>query len=240
MRAIITFHGIDDSGTVLSYPPKLFAGLLDALHKSKLPVCDLDTLLSDDTRRGIALTFDDGMRSLFTSALPVIRDHAVPVHLFLTTGAVGGNNRWPTQPSSAPRFDMLNWKEIEDLQAAGVLVEAHTSSHPDLRKLPVEEIAGECNAADEIIEQRLGRRPQFFAYPYGYSDERVRNYMSEHYRASVTTELRVLGGNDSPAALPRLDSYYLRAPWVFRQLDSGVSRSYLLLRGLMRTLRGSQ
>ncbi|GMQ88807.1 MAG: hypothetical protein BMS9Abin09_0245 [Gammaproteobacteria bacterium] len=240
MRAIITFHSIDDSGTVLSYPPKLFADLLEALHESKLPVCDLGTLLSDETRRGITLTFDDGMRSLFTSALPVIRDHAVPAHLFLTTGAVGGNNRWPTQPASAPCFDMLNWKEIEGLQAAGVLVEAHTSSHPDLRKLQVEEIAGECNAADEIIEQRLGRRPQFFAYPYGYSNERARNYMGEHYKASVTTELHVLGGNDNRAALPRLDSYYLRSPRVFRQLDSGVSRAYLLLRGMMRAIRGSQ
>lgn len=240
MRAIITFHSIDDTGTVLSYSPALFAGFLDALHESDLPVCDLDTLLCDDTQSGITLTFDDGMRSLFTAALPVIRDHAVPAHLFLTTGAVGGNKRWPDQPSSALAFDMLNWNEIEELQAAGVLVESHTSSHPDLRQLQLEEIAAECAAADEIIEQRLGRRPQYFAYPYGYSNECALSFMSGRYKASVTTELAALGRNNNSAALPRLDSYYLRSPWLFQHLDSGVSRAYLRLRGLMRKIRGSE
>lgn len=240
MRAIITFHSIDDAGTVLSYPVRLLAELLEALDRSGLPVLDLDTLLSEDGRQGIALTFDDGMRSLFTAAMPVIREHAVPAHLFLATGAVGKNNRWPTQPVSAPGFDMLSWNEIESLQSAGVLVEAHTSSHPDLRQLSIDEVAAECELADEAIERRLGRRPRYFAYPYGYSNERVRNFMGGRYAASVTTVLGVLGKRDNLAALPRLDSYYLRSPRVFRRLDSALSQGYLQLRGLLRTVRGSQ
>jgi peptidoglycan/xylan/chitin deacetylase (PgdA/CDA1 family) len=240
MRAILTFHSIDDSGSVLSFPPRTFANFLEALHRAGLPVCDLDTLLAPATRRGVALSFDDGMRSVFTHALPVLRDHAVPAHLFLTTGAVGGSNRWPTQPARAPAFDMLNWDEIEKLQLAGVRMESHTHSHPDLRDLDDRGIAAECGEADRIIEERLGRRPQYFAYPYGRLTTRASDYARGCYRASVTTELREITGNEDFAALPRLDTYYLRASWVFRRLDAVLPRAYLALRGALRKLRGSE
>lgn len=240
MRAILTFHSIDDSGSVLSFPPRTFANFLEALHRTGLPVCDLDTLLAPATRRGVALSFDDGMRSVFTHALPVLRDHAAPAHLFLTTGAVGGSNRWHTQPALAPTFDMLNWDEIEKLQRAGVRMESHTHSHPDLRDLDDRSIAAECSEADRIIEERLGRRPQYFAYPYGRLSARVCDYARGHYRASVTVQLREIRGDEDLAALPRLDTYYLRMPWVFRRLDSALPRTYLALRGALRRLRGSE
>jgi peptidoglycan/xylan/chitin deacetylase (PgdA/CDA1 family) len=82
MRAILTFHGMDDSGSVLSYPPKMFDRLLVALQRSGIPVLDLDTLLRQDTKTGVALTFDDGMRSLFSEGLPILRNHAAPAHCF--------------------------------------------------------------------------------------------------------------------------------------------------------------
>lgn len=240
MRAILTFHSIDDSGSVLSFPPRTFADLLAALHRDGLPVCDLDTLLAPATHHGIALSFDDGMRSVFTHALPILRDYAAPAHLFLTTGAVGGNNRWTTQPAYAPSFDMLNWDEIEKLQLAGVRIESHTHSHPDLRELDDRSVAADCSKADRIVEERLGRRPQYFAYPYGYRSVRALAYARNCYRASVTTELREIQGNEDPAALPRLDSYYLRAPWVFRRLDTALPRAYLALRGALRKIRGRE
>lgn len=240
MRAILTFHSIDDSGSVLSFSPRTLTILLEALRRAAIPIHDLDTLLAPATDHGVALTFDDGMRSVFTHALPVLRDHAVPAHLFLTTGAVGRNNRWPTQPAHMPAFDMLDWDEIEKLHQAGMRFESHTHRHPDLRELDEQGIAEECEDADCLIGERLGRRPRFFAYPYGYRSARACDYARRRYRGSVTTELRELHGNEDTAALPRLDSYYLRAPWVFRRLDAALPRAYLALRGLLRRIRGSE
>src|SRR5437763_8996597 len=73
MRAILTFHSIDDSGSVLSYSPNTFDKLLLALQRSAIPLLDLGTLLRPETKTGVALTFDDGMRSIFTEALPILR-----------------------------------------------------------------------------------------------------------------------------------------------------------------------
>ena len=240
MKAIITFHSIDDSGSVLSYPTKAFASLLGALDKSGLPVLGLDDLLLPETDQGITITFDDGMRSLYKQALPVLRDHAKPAHLYLTTGSVGKNNRWPTQPEAAPGFDMLTWQEIEQLHAAGIFIDSHTHSHPDMRKLDEQAMQQECETADLLIEERLGRRPQYFAYPYGYKNESVCSFARHRYKATVTTELKTLGSDEDFATLPRLDSYYLQSAWMQNNLDSSLSGAYLSLRGWLRTLRGTQ
>ena len=238
MRAIITFHGIDESGSVISYPPRLLAELLDSLRDASLPVLDLDSLLAPGKPNGVALTFDDGMRSVFTHALPVLRDHAAPAHLFLTTGMVGGKTHWDSLPGISPEFDMLAWDEVEKLHDNGIRIEAHTQNHPDMRELDDEAIANECGEADRLIEQKLGRRPLYFAYPFGYRNTRATNFARQHYRASVTTSLGVLSGGEDLAALPRLDSYYLRAPWTFRRLDGVLPQTYLSLRGFLRRLRG--
>lgn len=240
MKAIITFHSIDNSGSVLSYPPASFACLLTALNKSGVPVLDLDELLRPEINKGVAITFDDGMRSLYTDALPVLRDHAVPAHLYLTTGSVGKNNRWPTQPEDAPSFDMLTWDEVEQLHNAGIVIDSHTHNHPDMRTLDTGEMEQECEIADNLIEEKLGRRPKYFAYPYGYKNHDVSNFVREHYQATVTTELRTLGRNEDAATLPRLDSYYLQSEWMQKNLDTAFAGAYLSLRGWLRTLRGTQ
>ena len=240
MKAIITFHSIDTSGSVLSYSPKLFGSLLAALDKSSVPVLSLDELLKTEAKKGITLTFDDGMRSLYSEAMPILRDYSMPAHLYLTTSAIGKNNRWPTQPADAPGFDMLTWDEIEELHKAGIYIDSHTHSHPDMRKLSREQMEQECETADQLIGERLGRRPEYFAYPYGYKNLNASEFVRNRYKATVTTELRTLGSKEDIANLPRLDSYYLKSNWIQNNIDSSLSLMYLTLRGLMRSIRGTQ
>lgn len=237
MRAILTFHSIDDSGSVLSYAPKTLSKLLDAFERCDLPVLDLDTLLRPDTACGVALTFDDGMRTVFTEALPILRVHSVPAHLFLTTGVVGATNRWPSQPAGAPLFDMLQWPEIGTLQSAGMRIEAHTVSHPDLRQLSDAALRDECERADETIASRLGVGPRYFAYPYGHNDARVRAFVRDRYCGSLTTDLRMLRSEEDKAALPRIDAYYLRREIIFSDLRVLHTRAFLGLRRALRLLR---
>lgn len=240
MHAILTFHSIDDSGSVLSYSPQLFRLLLAHLAERAIPVLDLDTLLDPATSRGVAITFDDGMQSVRRHALPVLREHDAPAHLFATTGAIGTDQPWPEQPCDGHTFSMLDWDDIDALHAGGVRIECHTHNHPDMRTLSDERMTGECAQADELIEQRLGRRPRFLAYPFGYHNRAVRAFAATHYRGAVTTELKTLAGKTDPAALPRLDSFYLQSARMIRGLDSLSMRGYLAARNVLRNWRGSQ
>ncbi|MDP3659122.1 polysaccharide deacetylase family protein [Phenylobacterium sp.] len=237
MRAVITFHAIDDGPPPLSFPPQLFRRLVAALRANDIPILGLDELLQPGAR-GVALTFDDGMTSLAQNAAPVLKDFDAPAHLFLTTATAGGDNRWPGQPASAPLYQMMSWPQIEALPAAGVMIEAHTATHPDLRKLSDGQVEAEMEDADLTISARLGRAPRFFAYPYGYHDARIRKLAGRRYKACVTTELRYVDENARADAIPRLDSHYLRHTELTGDLAGPAARAYLEVRRLMRRLRG--
>jgi peptidoglycan/xylan/chitin deacetylase (PgdA/CDA1 family) len=240
VRAILTFHSIDDRDSVLSYSPYHFSLLLESLKANNIPVCDLATLLDPATRAGVAITFDDGMRSVLQNALPVLRDHAAPAHVFVTTRAIDSGCSWPQDEGGIAPYEMLGWGDLEQLQAGGVCIESHTHSHPDMRSLEQAQMQAECEQADLLIEQRLGRRPRFFAYPFGYHNPQVRDFARAHYQATLTTELRTLARHEDSAALPRLDSYYLRSAWRIRHLDTATVRGWLALRNVLRNIRGSQ
>ena len=240
MRAILTFHSIDDSGSVLAYSPSFFSQLIQSLEEIKIPVLDLDVLLQPQTSRGVAITFDDGMQSVHRHALPVLQEHGIPAHLFLATGAAGDDRPWPRDPCDGHTFRMLDWDELEALHTAGVHIESHTHTHPDMRSLSIERMQEECEQADSMIEHRLGRRPQYFAYPFGYHNRKVRDFARNRYRGTVTTELRTLASDADPAVLPRLDSFYLQSPLMIRNFGSLPVSGYLALRNVLRNWKGSQ
>lgn len=235
-RAILTFHSIDDSRSVLSFPPHRFAALLRGLSDARVPVLSYPELLSAE--RGVALSFDDGFRSVHRHALPVLREHRVPSHLFLATAAVGGDNRWPSQPRGSPVFEMLDWREVEACAAGGISIESHTSTHADLLAVDDAAIADECERADSTIERRVGRRPRLFAYPYGRFDARVAAIVGGRYEACFSTRLAYLGRRVDAQAVPRIDAYYLRGGWPGASLLAATGRAYLNARGVVRRLRG--
>ena len=237
MRAILTFHSIDKSGSVLSYAPRTFNMLLDAFDREGIPILELDKLLLPDTKCGVALTFDDGIRTVLTEALPILRSHSAEAHLFLTTGFVGMSEPRPGQARSTPAFETLRWAEIEALKGMGMHIEAHTASHPDLRQLSDAAVRAECESSDETIEARLGVRPRYFAYPYGRSSARVRDFVRSRYAGSVTTDLRMLRQEEDSAALPKLDAYYLRHRLIFDDLRSLHARCFLTFRRALRRFR---
>jgi len=180
------------------------------------------------------------MRSVYQNALPVIRERGIPAHLFLATDAVGSDRPWPRDAGDGPTFDMLSWDELEKLHEGGVFIESHTHTHPDMRALTAGKMEEECETADNIIERRLGRRAEYFAYPFGFHNKTARDFVRQRYKGTVTTELRQLGMNEDCAALPRIDTYYLQSSLYLRHIDSLAMRGYLSFRNIMRTLKGSQ
>jgi peptidoglycan/xylan/chitin deacetylase (PgdA/CDA1 family) len=237
LRAILTFHSIDDSGSVLSFDGRLLDDLLNYLRKAAIPVHFLDDLLADDQPDGVAITFDDGARSIYETALPILNKYQVPAHLFLAAGVIGRDATWPCPVAGAPGPEMLNWDEVEALHTAGIRIENHTCNHPDMRKLSSGQMADECDQADEIIVSRLGRKPRYFAYPFGYYNESVCEVTRNRFSASLTTDLRMLGEDEDNAALPRLDSYYFRSRPLIGAFDSTAMRFYLKFRNILRQVK---
>lgn len=238
MRAVLTFHSVDQLRGPLSYPAAALEAMLDALNEAKLPVLSLDDLLASEQRRGVSITFDDGISTVLSAAMPVLRDRKVPAHVFVISRRVGRDNRWPGQPSSATPLKLMSWTELEVLQRANFFIEAHTATHPDLRALPDRGIEDELREADDMIENRLGRLPRYFAYPYGHHDERVRAIAARRYQGCFTTRLDYLHPGAALNALPRLDVHYLRSARLIGKLEGRRARTYIAIRRALRMLRG--
>ena len=239
MRAILTLHGVDPSGSVLSIAPEELASLVAAIRASGCEIVPLADLVGAPApARRVALTFDDGFASVHDAALPILRDAGAPATLFLTTGWLGRDNRWPGQPSFAPVFPMLRWEQVETLATHGFRIEAHSVDHPDLRALSDAALEDELARCDEEIARRIGRAPEAFAYPYGWLDRRVVETVRRRYRWAVTTRLAALPDRAAdPHRLPRLDAYYLRSPRVHRGFGGPRFRAWLGLRRALRAAR---
>ncbi len=234
MRAVLTFHSVDDASGALSYAPADFEALLAALAAASLPIIDLDTLLTEGTTHGVALTFDDGMRSVLDVAFPILRQHRAPAHLFLCTGAIEG------VATAASGYSMLTWDQITRLAKGGVAIESHTHSHRDLRTLSDAEIDGECATADRLIERHVGRRPRYFAYPFGHANRRVAEWIAKRYEAAFTNRLGFLSMHSGRGSLPRVDAHYLRGTFAQLPLTAPPMHVYLMFRKGLRVMRGSE
>lgn len=239
MDAILTFHSIDDGGSVLSFPARDLANLLGALARRQVQVLTLGEMLAtagDAGRHRVALTFDDGMLSVVETALPILRDHGARATVFAVSGWVGRNNKWPSQPGHAPEFRLMSWEDLGRLAQAGWEIGGHGADHAPLPDLDAAAAERELRSSQDCIQEKLNLQVDSFAYPYGSWSEQAERYVQRFYKAAVTTHLAYRSGQPN-LRLPRLDSFYLRGNWAERSLFGSLTRGYLGLRGGLRRLR---
>ena len=240
MRAILTFHAIETGGSLLGISGEGLRSLLASIQRSGHEIVPLRSLLDGRCAQldVVALTFDDGARSVAEQAAPILREFGAPASLFLTTGFMGGKNTWPSQPAAAPVFSMLDWDAIGSLQASGWTIEAHTISHPDLRTLDDAALEEELALPAEAIAQKTGVFPRILAYPYGYYNERIISKAKQYYEHAVTTQFRQLSLRDDPYLIPRIDTFYLRSSLIHRHFGNGGGfTSFLSAISWLRKLR---
>jgi peptidoglycan/xylan/chitin deacetylase (PgdA/CDA1 family) len=232
--AIVTYHSLDMSGSVISTEPEHFRQQMLTLQRSGVPVMDLASAVR--TPGAVALTFDDGFHNFLTQAFPVLQDFGFPATVFVVSGHCGGWNDWPDRGRHIPRLPLMSWEQLREVQQAGIELGAHTVHHRDLVGLLETDAVREVDECRQEMEDRLGTAPRFLAYPYGAVDARVSAMASARFSGAFGTRLSMIGPGSERYALPRIDAYYLRGRW-FERLARGGGRRYLALRRILRELR---
>jgi peptidoglycan/xylan/chitin deacetylase (PgdA/CDA1 family) len=149
----------------------------------------------------VAITVDDGHRSVYTDMFPLIQRYRIPVTLFV----------YPSAISNAPYA--LTWEQLEEMAKSGLVeVQSHTFWHPDFRHEKARRTAADYHAfvalqlaqSKERIEARLGGRADLLAWPYGIHDAELEEAASRAgYRAAFALGRQpALPGADM-FALPR-------------------------------------
>lgn len=239
MKAILTYHSIDDSGSVISTSREVFRRHVAWLASGSVRVVPLETIatLPHDTD-AVAVTFDDGAENFASEAVPLLRRHGLPVTLFVSSACVGGANSWGgVGDPGIPMLPLLGWPALLALAADGVTLGAHGRVHRRLAGLGAVAAAEEIVGSGEDIAARTGTMPASFAYPYGSLDDASARLVRATYAWGVTTELRALGTREAPERLPRLDAYYFRNPARLEAWGSPAFRQRLRLRTAARHAR---
>jgi peptidoglycan/xylan/chitin deacetylase (PgdA/CDA1 family) len=229
--AILMYHSIDESGSVISTSEREFERQMDSIAASKSKVLPLS--LAWKTPGTVAFTFDDGFRNFRAVAAPILERCGFPATVFVVSGFCGRDNQWPGQSAHVPVLPLMDWSEVKEVAERGFEIGAHSIRHPDLRRLSQEEAAAEMAGSVAEIEQRLGRRVTEFAYPYGHLPRSARPKVD----LACGTTLSYARQADDPLNLPRLDACYLRGPVGAGSILSAQASCYFGARGILRNLR---
>ena len=114
-----------------------------------------------DSHTQLGITFDDGHRTQFEHAFPVLERHGVPAIFFVTAGFT------ETGP------DYMSWSQLRELTAAGHQVQAHGWVHRFMTHCDDAALDEELRRPKETIEDHLGRPVDALSFPGGRYDARV-------------------------------------------------------------------
>ncbi len=232
---ILTYHSLDSSGSVISFPPSLFREHMESLAESGVSVVKLSEVCT--TPGSVAITFDDAFGNFIEYAMPSLAKCRFPATVFVVSGHCGRSNDWATQAPDIPRMPLMSWEDIRSLPGEQIQVGAHTVSHPDLIRLARQQVEAELCQCKRQIEDHIGGPVETFAYPYGTCSAEIRAIACREFRAACGTRMGFAGGASDRWELPRIDAYYLRSGLQPPDLLTSSGRFYVHARGALRKLR---
>jgi peptidoglycan/xylan/chitin deacetylase (PgdA/CDA1 family) len=239
---VLTFHALDDRPSVISFSPRVFRRGMGRLHEGGYRTVSLLEAV-DYLRRGapfptrsLVITFDDGYQSVYDEAFPVLQRYGLSATVFLTVGEGGTTGPAGRLPSLDGR-SMLAWRQIREMHRWGIAFGAHTLTHPDLTRLPVDRVEAEVCGSQAIVEDALGAPVACFAYPYGRYDHRSREIVRQHFACACSDKLGLITASSDPYALERVDAYYLRSGWSFDVMLTRLFPWYIRARRIPRRIR---
>jgi len=152
--------------------------------------------------RSVVITIDDGWKSVYTDAFPVLKEFGYPFTLFLYKNYVDGGGKALTTPM------------IEEMIKHGATIGSHSVSHPypgTVKKSRGEGpdaydkfLRSEMGESKRFLESKFGDAVTTYAYPGGFHTQEMHPLAEEFGYEHLFTVLPGKVKRDSPnATLPR-------------------------------------
>src|SRR5213593_2400974 len=205
---IFCYHRLVDK---IRYPgteitPAAFEAQMKELKDRGITVIPMQDLLAwkrgekNIPPRCAVISFDDGWKSQYEVAWPIMKKYGYPFTMFLYTEGIAGGSLGGGQA--------ITWGQLADMRDNGVDIEAHTATHQDLREGHTITLASpggkktrtkltgaqyeqwmqnEVVGSKQLLEQRLGIKINCFAVPFGNYNEHVKELArNARYEAMFT------------------------------------------------------
>jgi peptidoglycan/xylan/chitin deacetylase (PgdA/CDA1 family) len=177
---VLLYHRIGGATrSDIDMPVDLFERQIRYLRRHCLLV-SLDEVAKTPSRKGlehasrdmVAVTFDDAFSDTYELVYPVLRRYGVPATVYVPTRYLEERRPFDfgafrdLEPSRRPT--PMTWEQAAEMARSGLItIGAHTHTHADMSRTPVDAALRELEEADCLIEARIGVRPKHFAYPWG-------------------------------------------------------------------------
>ena len=204
---ILTYHRFaENCSSPLCMPKKTFERQMQYLKENGYRVITAEDLVAFlEYRRGlpqksVLISMDDGYRSVYDIAYPILNKYGFKATLFIYTSFVGVSKM------------AITWDQLKEMQANGFTIGSHTIYHSDLtnpkegesEQEQIARIKEELNGSKKIIDQKLDQNTYFLAYPFGYYDQRsIQMAKAAGYKLAMSVKR---GGNP-----------FFANPWTLRR-----------------------
>jgi peptidoglycan/xylan/chitin deacetylase (PgdA/CDA1 family) len=220
---ILCYHRFGNRWGKLAVTPAAFEAQMEHLARNGYHVISLKQLARflEGTEalppKSVVVTIDDGYRSTYDIAFPVLRKHGFQATVFLYSDFVGAS-------------DALTWAQMKEMTASGLIdIEPHSKTHANLTlRLPGESearfrdrVKREIDAPIAALRERMGEPSFTYAYPYGDVNEYVVELLQ---RQGIKQGVTVTPGGNGFFAYP----YMLRRSMVFGGEDLDTFKSKLV------------
>lgn len=175
--AILIFHHISEnppvckSGCKLSYDK--FTRLLEGFDN----YATLTEVVEKPSERHIAVTFDDGLKDVYETAYPFLKERNIPFTVFIVTDFLDTEGYITTE-------------NLKELAADGlVTIGSHGVTHKNLNNLSAEEQKAELTESKRIIESIIGKPVNAFAFSHGQYNKDTLRLMNDYDYGFSTRQL---------------------------------------------------
>ena len=167
---VLTYHKFSESKTdKMTVTASTFEEQMKFLKDRGYHVITLDQLFDfldfkiQIPKKSVVITIDDGWRSAYDIAFPILKKYGYPATLFVYTALITGSKV------------TLNWDLISEMAGQGIDMQCHTRTHRKLTapaskesfKEYFEAIEKELLDAAKAIKMRTQREVRYIAYPFG-------------------------------------------------------------------------
>jgi len=218
---ILCYHRFSRScGSVLCMPAAVFERQIRYLKDNGYRVIGPEALEAfleyrkALPKKAVMITVDDGYRSAYNIAYPILKKYGFTATLFIYINYVGVSRQ------------AITWDELRELKRAGFTIGAHSVAHSDLSKQKKDEdhqaymarLKKEIFQCKRVIDHKLHQDTFIYAYPFGRENREVVALTRQAgYKIAVTVDR---GGNPFFA-----DPYLLRRDQILkRDMKHFISR----------------
>lgn len=133
---------------------------------------------------GAVITIDGAGEDIYTHVYPLLKKYDMPATIFIQTRAL-------KDPGG------LTWEHMKEMSDNGIEIGSHSVNHIRLTKRYKKEtqeiyeqrITNELADSKLLLESKLKKKVEYFAYPYGAYNETVeRLVLKAGYKAAVTVQ----------------------------------------------------